>query len=718
MRKLCTFSLSGVLLLLVMLSQCRSALSAEPVNDVRIVIDISGSMKKSDPQKLRAAATELLVGLLPKGSKAGIWTFGRYVNMLVKHGDVDERWVRNARAKIGKINSVGLYTNIGEAMAKAGFDIKEEKEGVKRSLILLTDGVVDISKDRAKNQRERDRILTELLPSFKKAGVQIHTIALSQQADHKLMERLAVETNGFTAVAESADDLIKIFLQAFDKAVAAEEVPLDNNRFSIDKSIEEFTALIFRKPGSRETKLGSPRGQTWSRNSLPKNIRWHHTAQYDLITVTKPEAGMWWLEADVDPSNRVTVVSDLKLQVNQLKNNYFPGEVPTIRASFAEDGKHVMETSFLDLMEVQLVVENDEGKRRSKEMKTHVDGVFSTSLKGLPPKGNYKVIVEVDGKTFSRTRKQTIAYKIPLDTVTNEPSEPKVMKASVAKVAKVNEPTEPTIMAEVTVFKQNNHNKFLIKIIPDEFVDTFGSSVVAREKLPNGRSVIRSAPLQDEGYWKLVIDDTSAVGEYRIDFTILGKTKRGRSFKAKPESLKIQNPMQEEKLVVQLWGSKPEEAELNGSSGIQEEEIFVEELKAEQKPVEPTPESSEELIPPPIDISKVVEPKSVMEEPKVEDDVSMDEPAQVPENEEELTEDSIEAGTESNFSMGNIILVAGLVVGNLLIIGLAVFAYKKLTGPDVAAEALSDDGEEGLAEEIENEEDSGDDTEVSESDDD
>ena len=44
--------------------------------DVRLLIDISGSMKQSDPENLRAPALDLIVRLLPEGSRAGVWIFG------------------------------------------------------------------------------------------------------------------------------------------------------------------------------------------------------------------------------------------------------------------------------------------------------------------------------------------------------------------------------------------------------------------------------------------------------------------------------------------------------------------------------------------------------------------------------------------------------------------------------------------------------------------
>ena len=49
--------------------------AAKKAPDVRVIIDISGSMKLNDPQNLRRPALELLVRLFPAGAKAGVWTF-------------------------------------------------------------------------------------------------------------------------------------------------------------------------------------------------------------------------------------------------------------------------------------------------------------------------------------------------------------------------------------------------------------------------------------------------------------------------------------------------------------------------------------------------------------------------------------------------------------------------------------------------------------------
>ena len=112
---------------------------AEQAVDVRLLIDVSGSMKRNDPNNLRQPAVELLVELLPEKSTAGVWTFGKWVNMLIKHRDVDQSWRAMARDEAQNINSVGLYTNIGTALEKAAYDIAYTDAKQNKHIIYLTD---------------------------------------------------------------------------------------------------------------------------------------------------------------------------------------------------------------------------------------------------------------------------------------------------------------------------------------------------------------------------------------------------------------------------------------------------------------------------------------------------------------------------------------------------------------------------------------------------
>ena len=54
------------------LATAEQTVNVEPENsDVRVLIDVSGSMKKNDPKNLRSPALRLLVGLLHRAALLG-----------------------------------------------------------------------------------------------------------------------------------------------------------------------------------------------------------------------------------------------------------------------------------------------------------------------------------------------------------------------------------------------------------------------------------------------------------------------------------------------------------------------------------------------------------------------------------------------------------------------------------------------------------------------
>ncbi|MBV1869279.1 MAG: VWA domain-containing protein [Gammaproteobacteria bacterium] len=416
-KSFCRSGLTLVLGFFISFAFAGDELNMEPdsrASDVRVVIDISGSMKKSDPKNLRIPASKLLVGLLPEGSKAGIWTFGKYVNMLVPLGLADQQWKSKANEEIKKINSIALRTNIGKAMERATFGWAKPDPSTRRSLILLTDGVVDISRSMADNLQERERIVSELLPRLRRQGVTIHTIALSEAADKKLMQRLALETGGIFQTVISAADLPKAFLQTFDNAVPQDQVPLDDNYFSIDGSVDEFTALVFKTAKSPKTLLQTPSGKKLGSDSKLKTVSWLSAADYDLITVSKPSRGEWRLIADEDISNRVTVVSDLELVVDEIPRNILLGERVGINIKLLEEGKLLTKEVFLNLLDIKVTQQHVGGRRWSatlggKSNKGMAEpGRFFARFGKTLVAGEHIFTIVADGKTFQRQSVQKI----------------------------------------------------------------------------------------------------------------------------------------------------------------------------------------------------------------------------------------------------------------------------------------------------------------------
>ncbi len=93
--------------------------------DVRLVIDVSGSMKSGDPEYLRQDVLNGLGEMLPPGSRAGVWTFGRMADVVVPHGLVDDAWRRSARAARSYDRFERTRTDLTDALAKAAWDVAD-----------------------------------------------------------------------------------------------------------------------------------------------------------------------------------------------------------------------------------------------------------------------------------------------------------------------------------------------------------------------------------------------------------------------------------------------------------------------------------------------------------------------------------------------------------------------------------------------------------------
>ena len=391
-------------------------LGNELTPDVRVVIDISGSMKKNDPNYLRRPALELLIQLFPEGSKAGVWTFGQWVNNLVSSNTVNTAWRTNASAQVEKISSVALRTNIPAALEKAMADVKSIGTDYSIHLILLTDGMVDVSLSTTDNETARQRIVAEILPALKDAGVTIHTVALSQNADLELMELLAAETGGFSAVAETAEDLSRIFVQAFDAAAPAEQLPIEGNTFYVDASVEEFTTLVFKKDPLSDASLLSPAGKKYSFEQHPADIKWLRQHNYELITVKSPLMGEWTIEAELEPESRVTVISNLNLKVAALKKGQFISDSATITAVLYDQGQALVKPELLNLIDMSASVTRRDDKQQWLVSLSEIDpipdnGVYTTELNVFQQAGVYDILIIANGKTFQRQQAQTIAVR-------------------------------------------------------------------------------------------------------------------------------------------------------------------------------------------------------------------------------------------------------------------------------------------------------------------
>lgn len=388
-----------------------STADARAEADVRILIDVSGSMKHNDPTNLRIPAVRLVAELMPRGATAGIWTFSEAVEPIIPAGEVDAGWKADALEAARKIHSRGQFTDIESAIAVATRDWDQSGGAAsERHLIVLTDGMVDVSKQAADSAASRERLIGPVLARIKAHGVQIHTIALSANSDRELLTTLAENTEGWAEQVDDAASLQRVFLHMFEQAANPDSVPLLDNRFEVDASVSEMTLLVFRAEAAAPLQLVSPQGALLDASSRAGNVNWRAENGYDLVTVQQPDTGTWQINTEPDPDNRVLIVTDLKLEVDALPTNILTDEALTVSAHITERDRRLVRQDFLKLLRAELAVTGSDSEPDAAEPIPFdpQSARFVGERVVASPAGDYEFIVRVDGGTFQREQRSKL----------------------------------------------------------------------------------------------------------------------------------------------------------------------------------------------------------------------------------------------------------------------------------------------------------------------
>lgn len=497
--------------------------------DVRLLVDISGSMRRTDPDNLRRPALSLFVRLMPADGVAGVWTFGQQVNPLISHAPADAPWKEHALSQVDAIDSVALYTNIGRALEQAAFDLSERLEASEAlapvDIILLTDGMVDISPDEAVNRREQSRVMEALLPQLGAAGYRVHTLGLSDEADESLLRELARTSDGIFTQARNADDLMDGLLEIFQQTVPSQRVPIEDGQFLVDDHIDEFTVLVRRGPDQPSARLLDPEGRRYQRADRREGLNWHHTDDYDLITQTDPVTGVWALDADLQPYSRLTVLSDLQLKVQPLPNNWVVGQA--LELEFAvRDGEGVIDDpeilSLLDF-DAQFVGARDEDFRAQRWYREPPeDGIYRMSLPVPRTPGQYGLELRLDGNTFKRLFSHQLAVA-----------------------------SQFTVQMEKQVDGHDAHWEIVVNavgaLIPE------ATDVVAHTRSSAGLSRMETMESETPGVWRLRLMPQERAN-YRVGLRARGELRSGAAFEEELPTQYFRYPEDDDLQVLALDG--------------------------------------------------------------------------------------------------------------------------------------------------------------------
>lgn len=216
--------------------------------DAVLVIDVSGSMKRSDPDYLCKKAAMNFVDALSEspGSRAALITFSDSIQTIIPLTLLDS--VSDENAVISELRSLTYTTgdtDIGTAMETAASLLTEEENDRAKSIFLLTDGEIDLPAAEDEEAAEKESLTRALMAveEAKENDIVIHTVALdlSGSIDENLMNYMADSTGGTSSQVHNASALEDVFRRLSDFAARQSESMAETEAETSSQETEEET---------------------------------------------------------------------------------------------------------------------------------------------------------------------------------------------------------------------------------------------------------------------------------------------------------------------------------------------------------------------------------------------------------------------------------------------------------------------------------------------
>jgi len=210
------------------------------------------------------------------------------------------------------------------------------------------------------------------------------------------------------------------------------DIPLIDNRFRLDESIDKATFLLYRSEGAPAAILVRPDGSKIYAWDVPANVSWLETDELDIVTIENPMRGPWQAVAENKGRNRIRVLSDIEMEVDTIPYQLYQGERLRITASLTSKGERIdLEVMLREaLMNVAMLHEQlqddqsiemrrdslgkfyDDGKNYDEYAN---DGVFTTHVQLDIKPGKYEMVVSTLNQIFTRAqRTPVLVYPNPV----------------------------------------------------------------------------------------------------------------------------------------------------------------------------------------------------------------------------------------------------------------------------------------------------------------
>ena len=382
-----------------------------------LVVDVSNSMKSSDPNNISSEAMKMFIDMASlNGDKVGAIAYADEVmreKALVKiRSEQEKQDLKDFIDSVGKYTYTDLSTGVKEAVKV--LDSSHEKDYFPL-IVLLADGNNELDPKKPKTAAMAADDLKKAVSEAKAKGYPIYTIGLNANGklNKDVLANVAESTNGKFFEATSADKLPGILSEIFANHLKLKIVPVDqlvgNGDFQDitipvpnENVLEANISLISSQPV--EVKLIDPSGKELA---IPSDqVLLSRSKTYSMVKLMKPVQGDWTLKVKGVPQDKIDINLvfnyDLQLKLSPLaKQSYKAGETVQVRAIFEDNGTAIPDKEIYKSMKATVYVK-DLDKGNTEEFVLNADAQGFTGQFKLGKSTGYEVVVKAEDNSFFR----------------------------------------------------------------------------------------------------------------------------------------------------------------------------------------------------------------------------------------------------------------------------------------------------------------------------
>ena len=414
--------------------------------DVVFVLDSSGSMLESDPNKVALDAFNLFVDLCDETCGVGYVVYSEKIKDSNNIVDISNK--NNLETMKKKISGIqydpygdtDIALGLTKAMSIHDARRTPKNQGRKKVIILLSDGNTHLI-GTARSMEESQKEMETTLKSLNEKGIPVYSIGLNydKTLDKKELEKISKTTGGTTYETSTSDKLTGIISDIFSNIYELDGVPKEivNGKVTIevkDSSVfyvnviirSSFTleqlAPVITTPEGRKIQVTTQTKHITGTGGEFEAINITSAGTYTLMKFIYPRSGNWIIELKNANNNncKVTQLDFYSVYVKQTVQNVANvGSTVNIEGSLNDRDGVILDEDLLKTIKMKTVIQaSPSGETTEIELERDFNGIYRGTY--VPTEtGRYWVTTIAESNKF---KKESHLAKLAVGTDYVEPS--------------------------------------------------------------------------------------------------------------------------------------------------------------------------------------------------------------------------------------------------------------------------------------------------------